>query len=139
MKKAPSFCLPEIESGQPHCLDDYAGKVVVLTFWASWCPDCSRDLPQKEQLHGSMDSNKVKLIAINAASRERAMEEGSKFSQKFLNQLSLVDNDGTFYKAYECEGVPSTIIIDQAGNIAGQFGDKADFLSIVSKIGELID
>lgn len=139
MEKAPLFQLQEILSGSVYDLKENIGKVIVLTFWVSWCPDCARDLPRKEQLYRSMDSNKVHLLTINVAGRERNSQAGEDFASKYLTQYTLVDEGTTIYNQYQCNSVPTTVIIDQEGFIAARFGDQAEFLEIVEKIGDLVD
>lgn len=139
MEKAPLFQLPEMHSGAIYDVKEAIGKVIVLTFWVSWCPDCARDLPMKEQLSRSMDSNKVRMLTINVAGRERSSQAGKEFATKFLTQQTLVDDGKSIYEQYQCTSVPTTVIIDQEGFIAARFDDKAKFLKIVEKIGELVD
>ncbi|SEB07733.1 Thiol-disulfide isomerase or thioredoxin [Thalassobacillus cyri] len=139
MEKAPLFQLPEMHSGVVYDVNGDIGKVIVLTFWVSWCPDCARDLPMKEQLNRSMDSNKVRMLTINVAGRERSSQAGEDFATKFLTQQTLVDDGKSIYEQYQCTSVPTTIIIDQEGFIAARFDDKAKFLEIVEKIGDLVD
>lgn len=138
MKKAPLFELPYIHNDETYQLGEDIGKVIVLTFWVSWCPDCGADLPKKEQLYKTMDHNKVKMLTINVAGRERTEEKGVQYADEFLTQPTLKDRGREVYDLYECEGVPTTTIIDQQGNVYDQFGDKASFLEIVESIGKLI-
>nr|WP_146816715.1 TlpA disulfide reductase family protein [Halobacillus faecis] len=138
-KQAPLFELPYInDHSSIYKLEDDLGKVIVLTFWASWCPDCGKDLPMKEQLFKTMDHDKVKLLTINVTGRERNREEGIEFTEKFLTQPTLADKGRYVYDLYNCDGVPSTIIIDQEGDIHANFGDQSSFLDIVSKLGEIV-
>ncbi|MBH0231014.1 TlpA family protein disulfide reductase [Halobacillus yeomjeoni] len=138
MRQAPNFKLPYINSDKNYTLEEDLGKVVVLTFWASWCPDCGVDLPKKEQLYKTMDHEKVKMLTINVTGRERNVEDGMEYAEKFLTQPTLMDDGREIYERYGSQGVPTTVIIDQNGNIHRQFGDKADFLEIVESIGQLI-
>lgn len=135
---APLFELPYINNSDTYQLEQDRGKVVVLTFWASWCPDCGKDLPKKEQLYQTMDHEKVVMITVNVTGRERSKEEAIHYTEEFLTQPTLSDYGRNIYDLYQCNGVPSTIIIDQRGNIHAQFGDQASFLEIVKKLGELI-
>ncbi|UOR11800.1 TlpA family protein disulfide reductase [Halobacillus amylolyticus] len=138
MKKAIDFQLPYIDSNETYQLSNDLGKVIVLTFWVSWCPDCGVDLPRKEQLFQSINHEKVQMVTINVQGRERNIEDGEIFAEKFLAQPTLVDNHRKVYDAYNCAGVPTTIIINKDGYITHQFGDKASLLTIVEAIGTLI-
>ncbi|MBM7551263.1 TlpA family protein disulfide reductase [Thalassobacillus pellis] len=138
MDEAPLFELPDIHTGESYHLEKDLGKIIVLTFWTSWCPDCAKDLPLKEKLHQSMDADKVKMITINVTGREREQGEGTRFAEKFLSQLTLKDVDRTVYDQYGCTGVPTTIIITQEGDIAAHLNDQTSFLTIVEKIGNML-
>ncbi|SDK07176.1 TlpA family protein disulfide reductase [Sediminibacillus albus] len=136
--KAPLFELPLLGEDQIYNIEKDLGKVIVITFWVSWCPDCAVDLPKKEQLYKTINNDKVKLITINVTGRERNLDAGLDYKNKFLQQPTLADEGRSVYDLYHCNGVPSTIVIDQQGRIAGHFGDKAPFLTIVDKIGSLL-
>lgn len=138
-KQAPIFELPYINNhSSMYNLEEDLGKVIVITFWVSWCPDCGKDLPLKEQLFKTMDHDKVKMLTINVTGRERNIEEGIEFTEKFLTQPTLSDEGRDVYDLYNCDGAPSTIIIDQQGDIYANFGDQSSFLDIVSKLGEIV-
>lgn len=137
-ERAPQFELSYINQPSTYRLSDHFGKVIVLTFWASWCPDCGRDLPKKEQLFETMDKEKVELVTINVPGRERSPDAGKEYAEKFLNQPTLIDDGRSLYDTFGCKGVPSTIIIDQEGRVHESFGDKASFLDIVQSLGEIV-
>ncbi|QSS99451.1 TlpA family protein disulfide reductase [Pontibacillus sp. ALD_SL1] len=135
--QAPHFELPAMD-GSHYQLEQDLGKVIVLTFWASWCPDCSRDLPKKEHFYQSLNRDEVKMLTINVAGRERNVEEGVAFANKFLAQPTLIDRGREVYDLYQCTGVPTTVVINQQGKIEAQFGDKADVMEIMKTIGTLL-
>ncbi|MFD2922705.1 TlpA family protein disulfide reductase [Halobacillus naozhouensis] len=138
MTTAIDFELPFINSRETYRLADDLGKVIMLTFWASWCPDCGVDLPKKEQLFRSLDKEKVKMLTVNVKGRERNNNDGRIFTEKFLTQPTLEDNEMEVYNQYNCEGVPTTILINKDGYVTHKFGDKTSFLSIVEAVGTLI-
>ncbi|WP_431804364.1 TlpA family protein disulfide reductase [Halobacillus andaensis] len=138
MEKAPNFRLPQIQSNTFYQLEDFLGKAVILTFWTSWCPDCQKDLPKKEHLYQTLNSEKVEMITINVAGRERYSEDAVDFYQSHLRELTLVDNGIETYSNFKAQGVPTTVIINKEGFIANRFGDKSEFLEIVEAIGKVI-
>ncbi|WP_027964327.1 TlpA disulfide reductase family protein [Halalkalibacillus halophilus] len=134
--KAPLFELPYLTEEKTFRLEDYLGKVVVLTFWVSWCPDCSRDLPKKEQFYKTIRHDGIEMITINVPGREREEQEAIDFKEKFLTQPTLQDRDREIYDLYECDSVPTTIIIDPEGEIVGKFGDKDGFFEVIKIVGD---
>ena len=135
---APNFTLPYLNQEGRFTLSEDIGKIIILTFWASWCPDCSVDLPKKEKLYQSLDHKEVKLLTVNVTGRERNDNAAMQFTTKFLTQPTLADNGTEIYDLYKCKGVPTTVLIDKKGNLHKQFGDQADFMEIVASLGELL-
>lgn len=118
--KAPQYELPYLNEDRTFSLDEVLGeKVVVLTFWVSWCPDCARDLPKKEQFYKTTRSDELEMITINVTGRERSEEEALKYQEQFLTQPVLKDNGREVYDLYDCTSVPTTIVIDKNGEVVG--------------------
>ena len=137
--KAPQYELPYLNEDRTFSLDEVLGeKVVVLTFWVSWCPDCARDLPKKEQFYKTTRSDELEMITINVTGRERSEEEALKYQEQFLTQPVLKDNGREVYDLYDCTSVPTTIVIDKNGEVVGRFGDQADFVEILRVISKAI-
>ena len=61
---APAFSLPD-RDGKPVDLSTYRGKVVLLNFWATWCPPCREEEPSLRQLAKAMDPRKFQLVAVS--------------------------------------------------------------------------
>lgn len=136
---APHFNLKYIDKEKQYNLKESRGSIILLTFWVSWCPDCSTDLPKKEHLFQSIDHDHIKMLTINVTGRERDPNDGIRFAEKFLSQPTLVDDDRKVYDAYHCKSVPTTIIIDQNGHICYRFDDNANVVEIISALGQLLE
>ncbi|WP_407272561.1 TlpA family protein disulfide reductase [Radiobacillus sp. PE A8.2] len=136
--KAPFFQLPYINKQSVYNSEDDLGKVLMITFWVSWCSDCGVDLPKKEQLFQSINTDQVKMITINVTGRERDSQAGSSYTDKFLKQSTLADRGREVYDQFDCTGVPTTVLLDRNGIVHKQFGDKADFMEILQTLGELL-
>ena len=63
-RSAPDFSLPDMD-GELHSLLDYRGKVVLINFWATWCPPCRREMPALEQLYSRLGDDGFAVLAIN--------------------------------------------------------------------------
>src|SRR5690554_1686050 len=67
----PNFTL-ESTTGEEVSLSDYAGQVVVLNFWASWCPPCRSEMPEFQRLHNHLvESNDAVLLMLNQTDGQR--------------------------------------------------------------------
>jgi thiol-disulfide isomerase/thioredoxin len=114
-RPAPEFTLTDI-SGRKARLSDFRGKVILLNFWASWCPPCREEIPALLSLDAAMAGKDFRLlaVAIDRGGRDIVMaflgREGSRLPV-------LLDPDGSVAKTYGITGVPETFIIDKTGTI----------------------
>ncbi len=134
MTVAPDFTLPFIDKDESLTLSDLRGQMVLLTFWASWCPDCSQDMPLKERLYQTIDQDKLAMLTINVAGRERTHADAVRYKNNFIKQPTLVDRGRETYLNYNALGVPTTVLIDQEGNVVKQWGENLNFLSLMEAI-----
>jgi len=98
-------------------LSDYRGKVVLLNFWATWCPPCIREMPSMERLHQQINAEEFEVIAVNQ------MEDADEVFA-FTGQLEidptfeiLFDTTSEVSQAYAVRGLPTTYLIDKQGKI----------------------
>lgn len=115
--EAPGFTLKDF-AGADISLATQKGNVVVLDFWATWCPPCVVSLPELDTFAKSAGNN-VKVFAVN-------LQEDQQTAQKFMKdqQLSLnvlLDTDGAVAMSYKVQTIPSTIVIGKDGKVAATF------------------
>jgi len=100
--------------GQTLRLSSYRGKVVVVNFWATWCPPCREELPALQRVAAS--ESDVVVLEVDL------MEPGDK-ARSFLDSLGLdrlqpvLDSDGATTRRYGVLSLPSTFFVDKAGVI----------------------
>lgn len=121
-------------------LSDYRGKVVLLNFWATWCPPCIREMPSMERLHQQVDADDFKVIAVNQ------MEDVDQVFA-FTGQLEvdptfaiLFDSTSEVSRDYAVRGLPTTYLIDKEGNIRYRAvgGREFDHAEVIKTIKQLI-
>ena len=135
---APDFKLQDMDE-EWHKLEDYTGKVILLNFWATWCPPCRREMPSMERLHQTMAEEDFKVIAINQ------MEEMDHVFA-YTGQLDvdptftiLFDTDSTVSQRYAAKGLPTTYLIDKRGRIryraiGGREFDHPEVMKLIRKL-----
>ena len=104
-------------------LSQYRGKVVVLNFWASWCAPCRAESPSLAQLSSTYAAKGVQFIGINIKDPGRTNAEA--FDRNLgITYPSLYDPAGevllAFRETVPPSGIPSTLVIDRTGHIAGR-------------------
>ncbi|WP_078553336.1 TlpA disulfide reductase family protein [Bacillus alkalicellulosilyticus] len=136
--KAPAFSLKDINDLEI-ALTDFKGKPVMITFWASWCPDSIKDLHQKNELFTSMDKDKLVFLTINVTGREGHEGDGPKFiAEQGYKFPVLLDKGTKTYDSYRCMGVPTTILLDKDQNIVATFNDRSTFMDIMNGLTKLV-
>ncbi len=93
----------------------YAGKVLVVTFWASWCAPCRKELPMLEGIQQAAGKDKVQVVAINIEDRDVYRKLARR-----LNSLTLSLNHDTGKKsseAYGVHGIPHLVLIGRDGKV----------------------
>lgn len=111
-KPAPEVQLPLLDGGtvdlSPHC----GRAVVVLDFWASWCPPCRMALPVLKEASKRWAPSNVVFYAVN---RGEDAQKVRSFVEKQPIGFPVVVDDGALAEAFGVEGIPHMVIVDQAG------------------------
>lgn len=111
---APDFSLPD-QSGATVSLGDFAGQVVLINFWASWCGPCRQEMPLLVELHERYEPLGFALLGIN-------VEEDSAAADQFLRSVPvsfpiLYDRENRVSKLYDVIAMPSTVLIGRDGTV----------------------
>ena len=133
-KDAPDFTLSDID-GKRISLSDFKGKVILIDFWATWCPFCRASLPILTSLYSDYKDKEFEIIGI-------ALEyDGGKRLRRFVEEKKipytiLIGNE-ELAKEYSAYGVPTRFLINREGKIVKKFvgyEDKEIFESAIKQI-----
>ncbi|MDF2615150.1 MAG: stoA [Clostridia bacterium] len=135
----PNFTL-ENEKGEEVSLSDYSGKVVILNFWASWCPPCKGEMPEFQKINDELEaSNDVVLLTINLTDGQRETKEKA---MSFLQEnkydfTTLFDTEGIASGIFGIQSIPTTIIIDKEGYLHDYIMGATTKSAVLSSVNEV--
>ena len=127
---APDFALKDVD-GKTVRLHDMKGKVILLNFWATWCPSCRFEMPSMESLH--KEYNERGLVVLAVAFQEGADEVRAFYQEHDLSFPSLLDPTAEVFELYKTWSLPTTFVINKRGYIVGKVIGYRDWHSDPSK------
>ncbi|HEX5309981.1 MAG TPA: TlpA disulfide reductase family protein [Solirubrobacteraceae bacterium] len=115
--RAPAYAqaLPRLGAPGTRSLASYAGHVVVLNFWASWCEPCREEAPRLERLQRQLARHGATVLGVTY--KDAASDSQAFVRQYRLTYPSLRDTGGEFAHAFGTDALPETFVLDRAGRI----------------------
>ena len=131
-KPAPAFTLSRLDSGAPLSLSQYAGRAVVLNFWASWCIPCKQENPALVRAYERYRTSDVVIIGI-------LYQDSTDSGRAYVRDLGVLwptvaDEDGRVALSYGVFGIPETYFIGADGVIAGRHIGPIDEQTLITGI-----
>ena len=132
---APGFSLKTAD-GKSVELKNLKGKVVVVNFWATWCPPCRAEIPGMIEVYNSYKAKGLEIVAVSLD--RGGWKDVTPFAEKMGMKFPVVlDQEGELATAYGgIQYIPTTFIIDRKGNIVSKHVggiSKSDFEKAVQK------
>jgi len=127
------FTLHDLD-GKSWTLKRLRGKVVVVNFWATWCPPCRKEIPDLEALYEQFRDQGLVVLAI---SDEKAEKVKPFVAEKQMTYPVLLDS-GTIHKMFRVEGIPKNFVFDREGKLVAQSIDmrtRKQFLEMLAAAG----
>lgn len=121
---APDFTVPALPSGTLN-LNSYRGHVVVVNFWATWCPPCVEETPSLEQFAEKMRDHGVIVLSVSVDEDQKALRD---FVEKY--QISFPvgrDPDRALAARFGTWQFPESYILDRHGLLAEKIANAADW------------
>ena len=111
---ASGFTLEALD-GSSVSLDGYRGNVVLINFWATWCPPCRAEIPDIEQVYQARQDDGFVVLGVN---EEEPRESVEPFVEAMgMTYPVLLDERGQVLKMYRAIGLPMSVLLDQDGVI----------------------
>ena len=129
----------ELLNGEPYALNERAGKIVVMNFWASWCAPCRIEAPDLQHIYQTYQPQGVEMIGVLVRDTKG---QGQTFSQQVgMTYPSLYDPSAKIalqLNGYPLAAIPSTVVIDADGKVAAAYVSVVDLASLTSTIEKLL-
>lgn len=111
----PAFSLPDLD-GKMHSQSEFAGKALVVDFWATWCATCKETVPKLVELSEKYRGQGLNLIGISVdkASDSKVRKEAKKLG---INYLVLRDKENSLSQTFHFNGIPSLYVFDGKGQL----------------------
>jgi cytochrome c biogenesis protein CcmG/thiol:disulfide interchange protein DsbE len=129
------FTLPAIQGGKWR-LSDHAGKVILLNFWATWCNPCRAETPELVRLYDRYRSHGFEIAGISLD--EDPDEVVPQFLRQYDVRYPVLLPPQDFALARYVESLPTTLIIDRSGRVAGSWIGRVHEEELVPAIERLL-
>jgi peroxiredoxin len=134
---APDFSLRDLD-GNVRRLASFRGRVVLLNFWATWCPPCQTEMPLLEALYQAYKDHGFQVVAVSSD------VQGAEVVQPFVTQhhlsfTTLLDATGQVARLYGVTSLPTTYLLDREGRlvtvvIGNHDWEKADARALIMSL-----
>jgi peroxiredoxin len=136
---APDFQLQDI-NGFHYTLSDFKGRLVVINFWASWCPPCKAEMPAFQEVSNEYSIEEVIFIGVNVTNQDNINNVLEFLEDKDVTFPILLDQTGSVTNAYDVYSMPTTFFVDKDGIIQKvMIGGPIAKAAIRSEIEKLMD
>jgi len=113
--EAPELDVPDL-SGRTHSIGDYRGKTMVISFWATWCPPCRKEMPSLARLSRELGTDGYVVLAVNVGDKEERV-------RRFLEETDheglrvLLAGNSDLPSKWLIRGLPVTYILNGEGQV----------------------
>ena len=128
------FTLTDLE-GKPWTLQGLHGKVVLVNFWATWCPPCRKEMPDLDKLYQEFKDRGLLILAI---SDEDISKIQPFIAEHHYTYPILLDPGSNVHKLFVVEGIPKSFLYDRDGKLAAEAIDmrtRGQFLEMLARAG----
>ena len=128
------FTLKDL-SGKKVKLSELRGKIVLVNFWATWCPPCRKEMADLDAIYTHFQPEGLVVLSISS---ENPFQVGSFLQGAHYHPTVLIDDGGKVAKEFHIEGIPRTFVYDREGKLVSQATDmrtQRQFLNMLSAAG----
>jgi len=132
---APDFSLPTAD-GKTVKLSDLRGRVVVVNFFATWCPPCRAETPDLVAASNEFTPRGVVFVGVDA--KESAQLVNQFAAARDVAYIIALDSDGKVNERYDVRAIPTTYVVDRQGRIAYRQLDQLEGTVLASALNDVV-
>ena len=133
---APRFEAMDLDGSLRRFPEDFAGKPVIIDFWADWCRYCANSMTRIDRAWREHAASGLSVLAVNVA-QDRATAAAF-VAQLGVGYPALLDPDSKITRQYGVQGLPITYFIDRDGRIGGKILGEADQKLLMSQLKRIL-
>ena len=134
---APDFTLLTLD-GNEVSLSDFKGQVVVINYWATWCPPCVREIPRLLRISEQYRDQGVVVLGVNTTWQDDRAKVEQFVREKAMRYPVLLESTSDVAEQYRVRLMPTTFIIDRSGRIVHSKVGEVDEATLEGQIKTLI-
>jgi peroxiredoxin len=131
--RPPAFRAQDLH-GQAQSLEAHQGRVIVLHFWATWCPYCRAEVPKLVTIHNTWSEQGVVVLAVSVDEHLDALREFVAKAALPYTVIPETSADWPISARYRVQGLPTTYLIGADGRIVEWFNGAADLVEAVRQL-----
>ncbi|MCG7879319.1 MAG: TlpA family protein disulfide reductase [Candidatus Thiodiazotropha taylori] len=135
-KFASDFSLPDL-TGQIHEGSDYRDRAYIISFWATWCVPCIKELPDLQRAAEILDGENIAILTVNSGESREVIEQF--LVQRSVTLPVLLDQDSSMLRQWRVLALPTSYIVNAKGQVVARVvgGIDWDELSILARVRSL--
>jgi peroxiredoxin len=125
-KSIPEIALPDLQ-GKTFRLSQTRGRVVLVNFWASWCPPCVEEMPSLEKLHRVLGDKGLEVVAVSVDDNLDVIEQ---FQKEHGLTFTIVHDEGAkVARRFQTFKFPETYVVDREGRLVWKIIGPRDWIA----------
>ena len=138
-RPAPAVIMETLD-GHDISLQDYANKIVLIDFWATWCKPCRKMMPEMQKLYDSYADQNFVVLGISIDEDKDRIKKIRKITDELnISYPILVDTKTQpAWHQFKVKAIPAMFLIDKEGQIVTQWTGKIDHEEVVDKVTKLL-
>lgn len=114
--EAPDFTLSDL-TGSDVCMSDLRGKVVLIEFWATWCPPCRESIPAMNEIYKRYNEKGLVILGISVDKGQNVAEDLRAFVREYSILYPVLIDSKNINNLYGVYSIPTTFLIDKDGKV----------------------